>query len=58
MSRYIVYCCLDITDKDTQGWNDLDETIDENLVRNFVGCKLSRFTSYYQIGHVTKEEAK
>ena len=56
MSRYIVNCRLDITDKDVRGMGEPNEKLNDNLVRNFVGCRLSRFTSYYQITGVKKEQ--
>jgi hypothetical protein len=55
MSRYIVYCHVDITEEDMPGLDELDEELRESEVRNFVALKLSRFTSYYQLGRVVKE---
>lgn len=55
--RYIVYCHVDITEEDMPGLieDELDEEHRENAVRNFVGLKLGRFTSWYQLGRVKKE---
>jgi hypothetical protein len=55
MTRYIVYCHVDITEKDMPGLDELDEELREHAVKEFVSLRLGRFTSYYQLGRVVKE---
>lgn len=55
MSRYIVHCRLDITDEDMRGLDELNEELRKDAVKQFVGCKLARFSSDYQIDRINKD---